>query len=65
MDTAAIERAGTAPLAGLLNAAASAHDVPALVTAIVALQRAGVDTGLPLTARANPTESAHQPRSTG
>ncbi len=60
MDTDAIEKAGTAPVAPLLAEVAAAHDVPSLVTAIVALQRSGVDGALALRARADIKNSSKQ-----
>ena len=60
MDTDAIEKAGTAPVGPLLDAVASAHDVPSLVTTIVALERSGVDGGLRLNARPDTKDSSKQ-----
>jgi putative endopeptidase len=60
MDTDAIEKAGTAPVAPLLDAVAAAHDVPSLVTTIVALERNGVDGGLRLGSRADTKNSSKQ-----
>jgi putative endopeptidase len=60
MDTDAIEKAGTAPVAALLDAVGAAHDVPSLVTTIVTLERNGVDGGLRLSARPDIKDSAKQ-----
>jgi putative endopeptidase len=60
MDTEAVERAGTAPLASLLGAVDGATDVPSLVHAIAILQRGGVDAGLPFSARADVKQSTRQ-----
>jgi putative endopeptidase len=60
MDTAGIERAGTAPVAPLLNGIAAVGDVPGLVREIAVLQQAGVDGGLPLGSRADTKNSARQ-----
>jgi putative endopeptidase len=60
MDTDAIEKAGTTPVAPLLDAVASAHDLPSLVTTIAALQRAGVEAGLALRARPDTKDSSKQ-----
>ena len=60
MNEPQIEQAGTAPLAPLLEAVAAAHDVPSLVSAIVTVQRAGVDAGLPLSARSDAKDSSKQ-----
>ncbi len=60
MDTAGIERAGTAPVAPLLDGIAAVGDVPGLVREIAALQQAGVDGGLPLSSRADTKNSARQ-----
>ncbi len=60
MDTDAIEKAGTAPVAPLLDAVAAAHDVPSLVTTIVTLERNGVDGGLRLGSRADTKNSSKQ-----
>jgi len=60
MDTGAIEKAGTTPLAPPLATIDGAHDVPSLVTAIAALQREGVDAGLPFSARPDTKDSSKQ-----
>jgi putative endopeptidase len=60
MDTDAIEKAGTAPVAPLLETVAGAHDVPSLVTSIVTLERNGVDGGLRLGSRPDTKNSAKQ-----
>ncbi|HTJ27939.1 MAG TPA: M13 family metallopeptidase [Candidatus Limnocylindria bacterium] len=60
MDSGAVERAGTAPIAPLLDAVAAATDVPSLVRAIATLQRSGVDAGLPFSARADTKQSTRQ-----
>jgi putative endopeptidase len=65
MDTDAIEKAGTAPVAPLLDAVASAHDVPSLVTTIATLQRSAVDGGLGLKPRADTKDSSKQIASIG
>ena len=60
MDTDAIEKAGTAPLAPLFAAIGAAHDVPSLVTAIATLQRDGVNAGVPFGARPDTKDSSKQ-----
>jgi putative endopeptidase len=60
MDEPGIEKAGTTPVAPLLDAIGSAHDAPSLVTTIVAVQRGGVDAGLRLNARADTKDSSKQ-----
>ena len=60
MDTDAIEKAGTAPLAPLFAAISAAHDVPSLVAAIATLQRDGVDAGVPFGARPDTKDSSKQ-----
>ncbi len=60
MNEGAIEKAGTAPIAPLLGEIAAVHDVPSLTTAISALQRDGVNGGLPLYATADTKDSAKQ-----
>ncbi|HZO94383.1 MAG TPA: M13 family metallopeptidase [Candidatus Baltobacteraceae bacterium] len=60
MDEEEIERAGLAPVKPLLDAVDAAHDVPTLIAAEATLQRAGVDTGLPLAARPDPRNSSMQ-----
>jgi putative endopeptidase len=60
MDTDAIEKGGTAPLAPLFAAINSAHDIPSLVTAIATLQSRGVDAGVPFGARADTKDSSKQ-----
>jgi putative endopeptidase len=60
MNTDAIEKAGTTPVAPLLDAIAAVHDVPTLVTTIAALQRGGVNGGLPLYATADTKDSSKQ-----
>ena len=60
MDTDAIEKGGTAPLAPLFAAINAAHDVPSLVTAIATLQRDGVDAGVPFGARPDTKDSSKQ-----
>ncbi len=65
MDEAAVESAGTAPLAPLLSGIAAVADEPALVRELAALQHAGVDGGLPLGSRADTKDSARQIASLG
>ena len=60
MDTDAIEKAGTTPVAPLLDAINAAKDVPTLVAAIVQLQRSGVNVGLPFIATADTKDSSKQ-----
>jgi putative endopeptidase len=60
MNTDAIERAGTTAVAPLLEAVASAHDIPSLVTTVATLQRGGVDAGLRLGATADTKDSTKQ-----
>ncbi len=60
MDTDAIEKANTAPVAPLLTAINGAHDVPSLVTTIATLQSDGVDSGLPFGARPDTKDSSKQ-----
>jgi putative endopeptidase len=60
MDTDAIEKAGTAPVAPLLAAVAAAHDVPSLAAAIAALQHDGAYSGIPLSSRADTKNSSRQ-----
>ncbi|MEA2721016.1 MAG: putative endopeptidase [Candidatus Eremiobacteraeota bacterium] len=65
MDTGAIEKAGTTPIAPLLDTIASAHDLPSLVTTIAALQRNGVEAGLALRSRPDTKDSTKQIASMG
>jgi len=60
MDEAAVEKAGTAPIAPLLDQITAIHDVPSLTTTIAALQRDGVSGGLPLYATADTKDSSKQ-----
>jgi predicted metalloendopeptidase len=60
MDTDAIEKAGTTPIAPLLATIAAAHDVPSLAVAIAALQRDGAYGGIPLSARSDTKNSSRQ-----
>jgi putative endopeptidase len=60
MDTDAIEKAGPAPIAPLLAAIASAHDVPSLTLAIAALQHDGAYGGIPFSPRADTKNSSRQ-----
>ena len=65
MDTDRIERAGTTPIAPLLDAVAAAHDVASLTTAIATLQQGGVGGGLPFGARPDIKDSSKQIASIG
>jgi len=65
MNEGAIEQAGLAPVKPLLDQVAAIHDVPSLIATDVALQRSGVDTGLPLGPRPDPKDSAIQIASIG
>jgi putative endopeptidase len=60
MDTDAIEKAGTTPIAPLLGTIAAAHDVASLAGAIAALQRDGAYGGIPLSSRADTKNSSRQ-----
>ncbi len=60
MDTDAIEKAGTTPLAPLLTAVNAAHDVPSLATTIATLQHNGVNAGVPFSVRADTKDSSKQ-----
>jgi putative endopeptidase len=60
MDEEAIERAGLAPVAALLDAVDAVHDLPSLTSAIATVERAGVDAGLPFGARSDAKDSSRQ-----
>jgi putative endopeptidase len=60
MDTEAIEKAGTTPIAPLLSSIAAAHDVGSLAGTIAALQRDGAYGGIPFSARADTKNSSRQ-----
>jgi putative endopeptidase len=65
MDTDAIEKAGTQPIAPRLSAIAAVTDVPSLMTAIARVQRTGVDTGLGISSRPDVKNSSREIASIG